>query len=581
MKNRPTLERVKKTIDRYIFEQDDPIVLAITGGWGEGKTYFWKENIVPEYADKRPGYVSVFGAESIGAIRERVLVAAGEAFDVREKSISDVVKDRFPWVRQVGHVLAGIGKHWSGVIGIPSSVVDQLMESTLLRDGWIICIDDVERLSEKVGTDTFLGYVNELREEHKLRVVLIFNDDWFEGQEDKSFERFREKVIDREVPFIPDLREIVQLVAPDELLASGEEHKKLVSRCEILGLRNIRILGKAIRFFDELVSKLPENADASFCDAALHSLLLFSWMRFSPEKTVQFGDLETYSVLGRSMERHARASVGQDDDEEDEVEKLLSSYGYQFTDDLDLILIDFVQNGVLNEVALIEEYEKYSKKISRGLLEEQFRNTWKEHFHGSLSDNSEVFCGELITATEKYLPYGSVEQIDSVLNVLEKLGHGKDAERLFGAFMEARPDYYREYQEMSSFSEPIRYGLMKNAIEQSREEEQRDERSLNEVLESAWEDEFISQPDRVRLAEFSGEEVAEFLLNNDTPSITTKLRNFYRLTLHANTEEDLQIRAAITEAIEIISGRSTINRLRMEAMGLVRRALPDDDTDNE
>jgi len=46
-------------IERFVFQSDKPIVVALTGGWGEGKTYFWKEVVIPNHKDTKPGYVSV------------------------------------------------------------------------------------------------------------------------------------------------------------------------------------------------------------------------------------------------------------------------------------------------------------------------------------------------------------------------------------------------------------------------------------------------------------------------------------------------------------------------------------------
>lgn len=570
MERKPTLARVEETIDRYLFKDSEPIVLAITGGWGEGKTHFWKNHILPKHEEFRPGYISVFGADSLSTVRERVLVTAGETLDVRDKSISDIVKDRFPWVRQIGHVLAGIGKHWSGVIGVPDSVVDQLLESTLLRENWVLCIDDVERLSDKIGTDTFLGYVNEPRDEHRLKVVLIFNDDWFEESDDEEFARYREKVIDREVPFVPDLSEIVQLVASEEIEAGKVTPESLVERCSILGLTNIRVLAKAIRYYRDVTSILPEDRDLAFCDHAMHSLLLYCSVRFGADKVISFEDLGNFSLIGRSMTRHALESDGEDADD-DVVEKILGEYNYQTTDDLDLILIDFVKTDILDGDSLIEEYDKHINRTSRGILEERFRNTWKEHFHGTLKDNAHEFCDELVAATDAYLAFISVEQIDSVAHILTRLGRINDSERLFRAYMSSHPGFYREHQEMASFAEPIKYPAMKSALESAAKEEKRDERSLMEVLRSAWADEFIDQDDRKRLAQFSGTEVAEALLDVDEPSITSKVRALRRMSRQGASEEDEQIATALAEAIEIIANQSTVNRLRMEAMQLISR----------
>ena len=70
------------SVERVVFQSSKPVVVALTGGWGEGKTHFWKEVVVPSHPGKRPGYVSVFGAESLAVIREHVAMAGSHLSDL-------------------------------------------------------------------------------------------------------------------------------------------------------------------------------------------------------------------------------------------------------------------------------------------------------------------------------------------------------------------------------------------------------------------------------------------------------------------------------------------------------------------
>ena len=62
-----------------------------------------------------------------------------------------------------------------------------------LRPGWIICLDDVDRLSEKVGFENFLGYVTELRDKWQLKVVLIFNREPIDKDAKSHFTSMRKR----------------------------------------------------------------------------------------------------------------------------------------------------------------------------------------------------------------------------------------------------------------------------------------------------------------------------------------------------------------------------------------------------
>lgn len=93
------------SLERIVFQSSKPVVVALTGGWGEGKTHFWKEVVVPSHSGKRPGYVSVFGAESLAVIRERVAMAGSHLSDLAE---SGIVPD---WLQKIsGPVASGVRK---------------------------------------------------------------------------------------------------------------------------------------------------------------------------------------------------------------------------------------------------------------------------------------------------------------------------------------------------------------------------------------------------------------------------------------------------------------------------------------
>lgn len=142
----PTLERLKETLARVVFDSDQPIVVALKGGWGEGKTFFWKNDMAASYAPERVGYVSVFGADTLQSIRERVLLAALPRPKGKLGKVVEVVK-------QHATVLV------KGLY-ISDTLITQLLENIALKPGWIICLDDIERLSNSIPIDALLGLTN-------------------------------------------------------------------------------------------------------------------------------------------------------------------------------------------------------------------------------------------------------------------------------------------------------------------------------------------------------------------------------------------------------------------------------------
>lgn len=91
----PNIVRVKETLVYLVFNSNDPTVVAVVGGWGEGKTYFWRNNVVKDFPEKSIGYVSVFGAASLVEIRQRVIA---EAILMSKAGKSTSVIDRWGFI---------------------------------------------------------------------------------------------------------------------------------------------------------------------------------------------------------------------------------------------------------------------------------------------------------------------------------------------------------------------------------------------------------------------------------------------------------------------------------------------------
>src|SRR5262245_1930024 len=130
-----------ETLDRVVFKGARPIVVAFTAGWGEGKTYFWKNSVVPQYRASKPGYISVFGAESLNAIRERLVL--------ERYSLDKPIRGESPtcgWQRVFApplRLMNSVSTHFVGErLGLSDSLIVSLMQGTALKPGWVVCIDD-------------------------------------------------------------------------------------------------------------------------------------------------------------------------------------------------------------------------------------------------------------------------------------------------------------------------------------------------------------------------------------------------------------------------------------------------------
>ncbi len=559
----PNLKQISQVLNRLLFISEEPLVIAIKGGWGEGKTHFWKKNVAEKPPAQKTGYVSVFGAESLAAIRSEVAVEAMASWAGTGDGLNKIIKKVYPMLGSLGDA----GKFFASMFGlskIPIGVPTQILEHVVFREGWVLCIDDIERLPKNIELDALLGYINSLRDDRNLKVVLIYNENKVEEKrKQESLDRYLEKVVDKELVFAPDIKEIIRLVlAPvisDENIILDLEH-----RCGVLNLRNIRILKRLKLFYSELVEVLPDNADAEFLKATIHSLLLFSWVKFSQDdaERLTFEYISKHSQIAMSVKKLTRIEAGQGDDYSRE--KLLDEYGYAETDDLGEVLINFVQTSALDVEALNSEYMKYIANANQRKLEQDYKDVWLEFYHGTLKNTEKEFCDGLVRTANAYMDNIKLSQIDEVLVVLSKLERHKDVDELLQEFRSKRPEVFEHYNKSSRINR-IEFDSLRKALEEGAERAAIDNRSLHEVINSVVEKGYIHLADRKYLAKLSAQYFVNYFTSNDQDSLTTTMRELANMS--AQGDCDKKINESILEAASIIAGQFPLNRMRMEAMG--------------
>jgi hypothetical protein len=550
------------SIERIVFRSSKPVVVALTGGWGEGKTHFWKEVVVPSHSGKRPGYVSVFGAESLAVIRERVVVASIglSKFASAESGPK--------WSRTVNSVFTtvrGALNSYGAKFGVSDSVAVELLQTVGLRPGWIICLDDVERLSEKVGFENFLGYVAELRDKWQLKVVVIYNREPIDQDAKSPFHVYEEKVIDRSIAFALDLTDVVHLVFKDVRIPTVDVFGDVLKRSKALNLRNIRILVKARNYFEEVSHILGPDAEAEYLRAALASLLLFSYMKFSNQKPADltFELLAKYSEWEDRLRKTAAGAGGKDMPIADPAKELLQRYQYVVTDDMDRLLMSFVQTDVLNADELRSLHAQYHKDETKRQATKRLHDVFDTHYHGTMRNNPAELCDALEAALPPYLPHIPPGELDFSLVVLSSFGREAKAKEIFDDFKRIRgPDFEQLEPDSVFMTEPYSYTPLNDYLQGIRKAQGVDQRSIEAVMDSAYANRFIDLNDGARLAEFSVDDLVAYLLAHDQPKLTSKLGVLAK-------DSNLKVRELALGAAKKIAATGQLNRMRMEGMGLL------------
>lgn len=236
-------------------------VTVLSGPWGCGKTHLWQHEILSKLKDRGVVTLSLFGLESIAALKTQLM---NKCLILKAQSLK---KGKFKQTLSGGKnlLLEGFKKTLKGVdsvIGtnLLSWNIDPLQ---LVDEKLIVCLDDVERISSKVGLDEIFGLTNLLAEHKHCKVLLLMNEEAIlegEGSNAKTMAKYKERVIDQNLQVDTDINSsfdlfIEQYRNQTNIYNYLKAHKNLFIK-PILNSEygNLRTLKKCIDAVSEVLS---------------------------------------------------------------------------------------------------------------------------------------------------------------------------------------------------------------------------------------------------------------------------------------------------------------------------------------
>lgn len=70
-----SIQDIERAVQAYIDTADTPYAVMIDGDWGSGKTYLWKQVLLPSVGKKEALYVSLFALKNIKDIESEIFKA--------------------------------------------------------------------------------------------------------------------------------------------------------------------------------------------------------------------------------------------------------------------------------------------------------------------------------------------------------------------------------------------------------------------------------------------------------------------------------------------------------------------------
>jgi len=259
-------------------------VIMLSGKWGSGKTHFWQKKIqtvLNEKDEKIPNhYISLYGKTSIEEIKNEVFLKIFEGMDIfkiDDKSVK-LAKNTANLIADFTKTVSvfGVNLDLSKIVDKSFEKLEQVREEqkdektkALLNSGAIICFDDFERKSKDIDLNDLFGFITNLTIEFKSKVVIILNDDVFEGEEKKIFSNVKEKSVSKFLKYEPTIKELFETIFEDSKYRLLDNHKEIILKTiEETEELNARIY---IQVLDNLVEWI-KNQDKS--DDVLRCLIL-------------------------------------------------------------------------------------------------------------------------------------------------------------------------------------------------------------------------------------------------------------------------------------------------------------------
>ena len=421
----------------------------------------------------------------------------------------------------------------------------------------IVCIDDLERKGKNLEIGDVLGLISYLREQRNCKVALILNDEELSGEAKTTFEKHLEKVVDVSLVYQPTSSEVVAIAAP-----GVDAGSRLISdRCASLGISNIRVI-KRIRQFVDAIHPLLTGFDEEVLKIATASLTLFCWSHNQPGEAPSLEFLIAKAKdkfgLGKDQEIPPREAAWN---------ALLDDYGYTWTDDFDLILIEGIKNGYFDPQKVKAQAQLLHEKIVAGKADGSFETAWRL-YHDTFANNQQQVLDDIYNSFMRNFRYISPTNLAGTVGLFKDLGRGDQAHEMIQRYVENR-NQDRDLFDLDAnpFGGDIRDPDIRAAFAEkyAQLEPRRSVGTILRALKDGWNDDDI-----VALSAAPIEEYRDAFKAVEGAELRKMLSGALQFDRIANATDGMrEISRRAREALRLIGGESAINARRVRSLGVI------------
>lgn len=553
---------------KYLLSRPDPFICLIKGQWGVGKTFFIRKFVREcrdEIAKTNFSYVSLFGIASIDELVQAIFVnsvstktldttlsdaiSSDEALSTRAKYLLDRAK---PLLARAGRLpIFGVNAMRDFTLGTMAQFFNR---------NSLIVIDDLERHSATLPVLDILGVITQLKEERGCQIIIVMNEDALKTKDDDSpYFETKEKVIDQALTFEPTVDEAIAIGLSDyqgKNQFAAEQCRKL----EIANIRTIQKIDSALRQLRDVLSGLNLTVPEPF-DRQLQSTgVLAVWAYW--ERIIGIDDLEKLEPAASTMALLEEEQQGLSREQKD-LYRWVRRYGYDYSDDTDKMIIQFVKSGIIDSDEMRLRVQENDADLEKRRKNEAIERAWEAY--RTLKVNPDEVVTALYEAYVVGIEEARIANVAEAVWVIRELGHEDKADDLTDKFFKrAAPiDSYSIYP----FREMIADSKFVERWKTETEKEVFDERNLDTTITSFYSKRHAAD-DIKRLAQFTSDNFYEWFTSTDNPrvfAIAKALRRIEHRPAFVITET-AQVEADVMTALRRIAGENKINEIRLRTL---------------
>lgn len=421
--------------------QNQGIAIAITGCWGVGKTFFWqnflknqtmkeydhfnsfyyhasKVNYVHIFENKKYAYISLFGVESLDALKNEISIKLGwnpYSRNVHKHyGIPQLLKKTLAQFKDIKFSHYGVSSS--------SKLVDSLLFGQVKNA--IICFDDFERLSEKLKIQDVMGLANQLKIERNCQVILILDESKTIEKNQKKYTEYKEKLIDETIK--------INSVEPLIRVNTQDIDKPLVDLmvkfAEALEIHNFRFFQKVIKLYMQFREQLLSEVAYSTKEIILIRVLQGYFIEDFGEKLGIYWNSFTFN---NAIIRRQNKDNSENSNNAEVIFTKLEEISYKLTIAEDEWSFEFKK--------WFEQRDKVNfevlKRLAQSDLNTEKNNLLKDELHYLMNkwrnlEVDEKYCEELFTVASKLVGIESLGLLELSAILLKKFGQPELSRRL-------------------------------------------------------------------------------------------------------------------------------------------------------